>query len=54
MNAPNKNQTPATGTYQHKNLTVHIKREYGEVKKFEEIITKIILQNVDSNLKPMI
>jgi len=37
--------------YQHKNLTVHIKREYGEAKTIEEIITKIIMQNIDSNPK---
>ena len=38
--------------YKYKNLTIHIKREYGKTKKLGEIITNLIIQNyVDNNLK---
>ena len=41
-----------TGTYQYKNLTIHIKREYGTTKHLSDIINALILAKfVDSNPK---
>jgi len=46
------NKTNKTGLYTHKNLTVHIKREYGENRKLSDIITNLIMQDYfDNNRK---
>ena len=39
----------SNGTYQHKNLTIYIKREYGQTKKLSDIITSLILQKTADN-----
>ena len=39
----------AIGKYQWKNLTVHIKREYGQNKKLNDMINSLIMREISKN-----
>ena len=43
-----------TDTYQYKNLTIHIKREYGKTKHLSDIITNLIMQDFIDNTRKLV